>query len=93
MSYNDREYIHAPLAKLDYGLDWSLWLKDGETISTSTWTVEPTLTQSLSQILGGVTSLFVEGGEVNKSYILTNTITTSTPRIDSRTIKLFCKIR
>lgn len=90
---SDYEFEHAPLAILDYGLDWSSWLVSGETITNSTWTVDTGLTKSLEQNLAGVTSLFVSGGVVGKVYKLTNTITTSTTRSDSRTIRLSCRLR
>jgi len=91
----DHEFDHAPLASLDYGFDWasSGWLASGETIATSTWTVESPLVASLEQIAGGITSLFVTGGVAGNIYKITNTITTSLTRTDSRTIKLSCKQR
>jgi len=88
----DKEFEHAPNAKLDYGFDWTAWLASDETISTSTWTTD-VLTSSSPQITGKVTSVFVEGGVVGTSYKIVNTITTSVGRIDSRTIRLSCKNR
>jgi len=38
-------FLKDPDAVLDYGFDWSDWLADGETISTSTWTVETGITK------------------------------------------------
>ena len=89
----EEEFEHAPLASLDYGFDWTAWLSQGETITTSTWVVDTGLTKSLEQNSAGITSLFVTGGIVGKVYKLTNTITTSATRSDSRTIKLSCKLR
>ena len=89
----EKEFEHAPLAKLDYGFDWTLWLEDGETISTSSWEVSSGLTKSNEQNLLGVTSVFVEGGVINTRYKLVNSIVTSVGRKDSRTITLFCKQR
>lgn len=89
----DKEFEHAPSAKLDYGFDWSLWLASGETISTSSWEIDALLTQSSPSIAGAVTSVFVEGGVAGTHYYITNTIVTSVGRKDSRTIKLYCKKR
>lgn len=89
----DKEFEHAPSAKLDYGFDWTNWLSAGETISTSTWNVDSELTPSSPSIVGAITSTFVEGGAVGKSYKIVNSITTSVGRKDSRTIKLHCKHR
>ena len=89
----DKEFEHAPNAKLDYGFDWTAWLASDETISTSTWDTG-VLTSSSPQITGNkITSVFVEGGTVGTSYKIVNTITTSVGRIDSRTIRLSCKNR
>jgi hypothetical protein len=89
----EKEFEHAPLANLDYGFDWTLWLEDGETITTSLWDVSSGLTKSNEQNVLGVTSLFVEGGVINTRYKLVNSIVTSMERKDSRTITLFCKQR
>lgn len=90
---NTREYEHSPLAKLDYGFNWSSWLVSGETITVSDWTVDVGLTPTTPQINGATTSVFVEGGVVGGNYNLTNTITTSAGRRDSRTLKIFVKNR
>ena len=87
------EFIHAPSAVLDYGFYWEDWLEVGETISTSTWVVDSPLTKSSEQNSNNITSLFVTGGVVSKSYKLVNTITTSAGRTDARTIKLSCQLR
>jgi len=80
---------------LDYGFDWATngWLASGETITLSEWVVDTGLTKSDERNVSGVTSVMVAGGELNKVYKLTNTITTSDSRKDSRTIKLTCKQR
>ena len=62
------EFVHAPLAKLDYGFDWSLWLDTGETVTTSSWTVSG-LTSSDASNTGTVTAVFVEGGVVGQTPI------------------------
>lgn len=90
---NSREYDHSPLAKLDYGFNWSSWLASGETITVSNWTVDEGMTKSSEQINGTTTSVFIEGGVVGNNYKIVNTITTSVGRIDSRTIRLSCKNR
>ncbi len=89
----EKEFEHAPLAKLDYGFDWTLWLDSAETITSSSWEAPVDLIKSNEQNLAGVTSLFVEGGVVNTRYEIINSITTSSGRKDSRTITLFCKQR
>lgn len=85
------EIIHAPGAILDYAFNWVEWLQQGETISTSTWDISPSLTLTSQQNVDGITSVFVNGGVINKIYYLTNTIATSVGRTDSRTIILSCQ--
>ena len=90
-----KRYItHAPGATLDYGVDWSAWLAAGETIQASTWTAEQGITLSRQQVLNGkVAVAFAAGGIAKRSYVLTNTVTTTDGRTDSRTITLRCGVR
>ena len=83
----------APLSNLDYGFDYSSWLEAGETITTSLWEVSPSVTLSNEQNLEGICSVFVEVTTSGTLYKLTNTITTSDNRVDSRSIVLSCKHR
>ena len=91
MATIEREFIHSPDAKLDYGFDYSKWLEQGETIVTSSWVVDAGLTKSQEQNVSNITSVFVEGGVAASSYKLTNYIVTSAGRKDSRAMKLYCK--
>lgn len=85
---------HSPGAKLDYGIDWKEWLEASETISVSQWSGPDDLTLSGEQIVDDTgTSVYVEGGVLNQTYVITNTITTSAGRKDSRIIRLKCIVR
>lgn len=88
-----KEYEHSPLAKLDYGFNWTSWLVSAETITVSNWEVTAGMVMTTPQVVSGVTSVFLEGGVVGTTYSLKNTITTSVGRVDSRTIKIICKNR
>lgn len=91
------QFDHSPGADLDYGFDWreNGWLETGETVTHSSWSVQPLgITLSRPQIFQDViTSVFAAGGSTARQYVLTNTITTSRGRTDSRTIRLNCKVR
>lgn len=91
------QYDHAPGADLDYGFDWATngWLEAGDKIVTSSWSVQPAgITLSRQQISqDAITSVFAAGGINARQYVLTNTITTSGGRTDSRSIRLSCKVR
>lgn len=82
-------FTHAPGANLDYGFDWKSngWLAEGETIETSTWSA-PGLTVTRQLHANGITAAFIAGGKKGNTYKVTNTITTSEGRTDSRTITL-----
>lgn len=74
---------------LDYSIDWSPFLDDGDSIASSQWVTAPGLTLSSSSFVGDKTIVWAQGGSPNTWYALTNTITTASGRIDSRTIRLF----
>jgi hypothetical protein len=95
MSNFYKEYDHSPTATLDYGFDWrdKGWLEDTETIALSVWAASTGITLTQEQSTLGVTSVFASGGVAGRLYTLTNTITTSQGRVDSRTIQLSCKVR
>jgi hypothetical protein len=76
-----------PSAVLDYGVDWTDWL-DGDTISTSTWTVPSGITKDSDSKTTTGTIIWLSGGTLGESYVLVNRIvTTNSPaRTDERTI-------
>lgn len=86
-------HIKDPDSKLDYGFDWSSWLATGETILTSTWTVETGLTKVSDSNSTTATTIWVTGGTVGESYVITNHITTSDGREDDRSHVLKIKDR
>lgn len=89
-----RSSPHAPGADLDYSVNWMPWLDSGETIATSDWTASTGITLSRAAVVGStMASVFAAGGVAGQSYVLTNTITTSAGRTDSRTITLRCAVR
>jgi len=85
------EFLHAPGADLDYGFDWrkNSYLKENETVTASSWAISPGGTLTRQQIINTeISSVFVADLRLNTDYQLTNTITTSAGRTDSRTIQL-----
>ena len=80
-----------PQAVLDYSVDWTPWLAEGETIDASTWTVPAGVTQEASpapSVAGGKTTVWLSGGTAGKAYTVTNHITTSQGRQDDRSFRL-----
>ncbi|PZT99504.1 MAG: hypothetical protein DI630_16945 [Gordonia sp. (in: high G+C Gram-positive bacteria)] len=81
-----KRYTQDPADVLDYANDWSEWLDAGETIASSTWSVSPSgLATSLQSIVNNDTTsvVWLSGGTVDRSYTVTNRITTT----DSRTVE------
>lgn len=89
-----------PQAKLDYGLDWSGWLKqrDGtvDAISTASWSIsgdDNTLTSSAPYVDSTVTGVWLAGGTAGRTYIVTCHIVTIAGREDDRSLKVQVKQR
>ena len=84
--------LKHPDATLDYAVDWGADYLSGETLATSGWTVEPVeaggvaLASSAFDLL--VATATVSGGKASKIYRLTNHVTTTDGRDDSRSIML-----
>jgi hypothetical protein len=71
----------------DYIMDHSAALEDGETISTSSWTIsgdDSVLVEDSNEIDDERAVIWLSGGTLNVRYLLTNTITTS----EGRTLEL-----
>lgn len=86
-------YIKDPDATLDFGVDWEDWLASGETISSSSWTVESGITKDSDSFTDTVATAWLSGGTAGTTYTLTNEITTSSSRTDNRTILVRVKER
>lgn len=85
-------FAKDPDATLDYSIDWSAYLADGETLSTSDWSVEPAETGGLAVLAAGVqgatSQVTVGGGISGHSYRLVNRISTNQSRTDERSITI-----
>lgn len=82
-----------PGAVLDYVVDWSAWLPDGDTIDTSTFTVEDGITKASEAASDTTATVWLSGGEANQSYAVVNRITTLGGRTDERTITILVRER
>lgn len=80
--------------KLDYQVNWASWLDEGDTISTSTFTVPAGLTLVSDTNTDTTATAVISGGTNGKSYEITNTITT-TPggRITERTFYIDVRVK
>lgn len=80
-----QDFIKDPDAVLDYTINWAAWL-DGDTISTSTWTVADGITIDSEAETTTTTTVWFSGGTVGQDYNATNHIVTVAGREDDRTI-------
>lgn len=84
-----------PQATLDYQIDWSDWLGDGESIVSSAWAASDG-TVSNQSFTATTATTWLSGGTIGGAITLTNTITTSsTPiaRVDERSLTIKVKQR
>lgn len=78
-------FRHDPQAVKDYGVDWSAWLDDGETLVSSEWESDD-LTLAGESFTTTRTSVFVSGGVAGGRYSITNRVVTSAGKTDDRTL-------
>lgn len=76
-----------PDAVLDYQIDWSDWLADGESIAASEWIVVGATIDS-EESTATVSTAWLSGGVAGSLIALTNRITTDNvpARVDDRTL-------
>lgn len=89
-------YRKDPNAKKDYAVDWSSWLQDGETISSSAWAIDVTPDGTL--VISGspaasntstVATVWLEAGSAGRQYRVRNRITTSAGRTDDQSLDIY----
>lgn len=88
--------LKDPEAVLDYAVDWTGWLQDGETITSASWTIPDGLTQPPTQpasVDGGRTIVWLAGGTDRQTYRPSVHVTTSAGRQDDRTIEISVRPR
>jgi hypothetical protein len=82
-----------PDAVLKYVMDWSDWLDTGETISTSTWTVDSGITKDSDTNTTTTATITLSGGTVGEKYRITNRIVTSGSQTDDRSFYVYVNER
>lgn len=75
-------------AVLDFSVDWSGWLASGESLSTSTFTVDAGITKDSESNDTSSATVWLSGGTAGTSYTVTNQITTSAGRTDERSMTI-----
>lgn len=87
--------LKDPDAILDYIFDWEDWLQ-GDTISSSTFTISPSVVGELEQPVSPVASftdktakVWLKGGLIGKKYTVTNRIQTAAGRKEDWSITVY----
>ena len=81
-----------PNEVLDYQLDWSDRLDEGETITASTFIVESgTITINSTALVGALTTIWLAGGAHGATVVFTNRIVTSQGRTYDQSVRLRIK--
>jgi len=90
-----------PDATLDYSVDWTDWLAQGDSLQTSVWTVS-TVTSDYRPLLQNsntvntvtsVGTVFISNGSAGNTYTLTNRVTTDSGLTDERYFRMRIKNR
>ncbi|GIK83021.1 MAG: hypothetical protein BroJett024_41260 [Alphaproteobacteria bacterium] len=73
---------------IDFALDWSARLLDGESIASSLWTLPTGITAGLATTSGPYATQWISGGTAGTTYWVANRITTSAGRTFERGFNL-----
>jgi hypothetical protein len=80
--------VKDPDSVLDYVFDYENWL-NGDTISTSTWTLDAGITQDSETETTTTTTLWLSGGTAFTWYAITNRIVTAGGRTEDFSYRVF----
>lgn len=87
-------YLHDPQAVLDYRVDWSAWLADGESITSHSVSVDGSVTVDSSSVVGGTdVVVWVSGGTAGENATVTAHVVTDQGREDDRSFRLLVRQR
>lgn len=82
----DRKVVQDPSSRILRALNYADWLQQGDSISTSTWTLPPALTLVASSHTTTLALFTITGGVDGQNYEVTNRITTTKGDWDDKTI-------
>lgn len=77
-----------PASLLDYTIDWSEWLDDGDTLTASTWDIPAGISSPADTNSTTYATVWLTGGTIGVGYRVTNHITTADGRQDERSFRL-----
>lgn len=77
-----------PDARLDWVWDWNEWLDEGEVIENSVFLASVGISIDNTSNTTRTATVWLSGGTAGQVYQVTNRITTSSGRIDDRSITI-----
>lgn len=82
-------FTKDPSAKLNYTIDWTLFLPTGQTITASAWTVPAGLTEVVTSNTTTIATIVLSGGTLGATYdVVNHIVTTPGGYEDDRTISI-----
>lgn len=81
-------FLKDPADTLDWSMDWNLFLPTTDAITASVWDVPGGITSVRERFTARSTHIWLSGGTVDNTYVLTNRITTSEGRIVERSLAI-----
>lgn len=79
-----------PAAVLDYALDRSSWLPEGDTLIQATWTVPVGLTKTMESMTDTLSAVWIGGGVAGTRYKISCEVTTNEGRKESKAFTVVC---
>jgi hypothetical protein len=86
-------FTKDPDATLDYSVEWEQWLPPGDAIAASVWSVPSGLVGVSEELSSTLATAVVSGGTVGETYELVNRVTTTSGKVDDRSIWLTIRQR
>lgn len=88
---NTNEFTKDPDSVLDFAVDWTKWLDEGETIASSDWIIPDGITEDTDQPpshTDTVATIWLTGGTDGAWLQVVNRITTNQGRTEDQTLSL-----
>lgn len=74
---------------LDYAIDWTAHLEQGDAIQSATWSAAPAgLTLGTANLAGGKASVWLQGGTSGQEYVVTCRVVTTGGRQMDRSARV-----
>lgn len=83
-----RAFTKMPAEILDYTVDWSGWLAEGDSITAVSWVVPNGVSLVAQANDGASATIWLSGGAPGVEYWVTNRVTTAVGRTAERSFRI-----